>query len=259
MPDELRALSLASLAVLVCACFIVTTVFASSVGFALERALPKKKIFDVPLFDGQHRFELLGNVIFIAIASVCFPLVLRADVIRFTRGDGLRDALTFAVMVGAFQVYYWFLHRALHTKALVRFHRWHHRSQVTTPLSGQSVHPVETLGWMVGYLGLPWALSLVTPLGFWGWVGYVAFNVMGNMTGHSNVEPNVAAAASPVATLFANVFVYHALHHARWNGHYSFQAAGMDRLMGTEWSDWRALYDRVASGHPMTSLKDRAT
>ena len=31
----------------------------------------------------------------------------------------------------------------------------------------------------------------------------------------------------------------------------------MDRLCGTEWEDWPALYDRVASGHPLDSLKAR--
>ena len=64
-------------------------------------------------------------------------------------------------------------------------------------------------------------------------------------------------ASSRSATLFANVFLYHSLHHARWNGHYSFQAALMDRIMGTEWGDWHALYERVASGRPLTSLKER--
>ena len=257
MPAELRALSVSSLAALVLVSFTVVTALSSAMGFAAERALPKKKIFDVALFEGQLRFELLGNAIFLAIATVSFTAALHGDVIRFVTGDHLRDALTFAAMFVGFQVYYWFLHRALHEKSLVRFHRWHHRSQVTTPLTGQSMHPVEALGWMVAYLGLPWLFSLVAPVGFWGWVAYVGYNVMGNMVGHANVEPTAAIAATRPATLFANAFIFHALHHARWTGHYSFGAAGMDRLMGTEWSDWHALYERVAAGQALTSMKDR--
>jgi hypothetical protein len=57
--------------------------------------------------------------------------------------------------------------------------------------------------------------------------------------------------------LLANAFVYHALHHARWTGHYGFAAALMDRAFGTGWPDWFELHERVATGHPLTSLRQR--
>jgi hypothetical protein len=37
-----------------------------------------------------------------------------------------------------FQAFYWTLHRAM-LQHLLFVHRWHHRSRVTTPLSGQSM------------------------------------------------------------------------------------------------------------------------
>ncbi|MFO0610891.1 MAG: sterol desaturase family protein [Polyangiales bacterium] len=257
MPEALRSLSAAHTALAVFGFLVALTVHASALGFAVERLLPRRRIFAVPLFPGQYRFELLGNAVFLAVVTAAFTAALRFDVVRFGPGGALRDGLTFAAMLAGFQVYYWFLHRALHTKALVRFHRWHHRSQVTTPLTGQSVSFVESLGWVAGYVGLPWLYSRFAPVGFWGLAGYVAFNVTGNVFGHANVEPTARPAASRAATWFANAFVYHALHHARWNGHYSFQAAFMDRVMGTEWNDWPALYDRIVEGHPLESLKAR--
>ncbi len=257
MPDALRSLTLPLTALVVLGSFLAMTLTAAAFGFALERLLPQRKVFAVPLFPGQYRFELLGNAIFLAVMTVAFTAALRLDVIRFGPSSGLRNGLTFAAMLVGFQVYYWFLHRAMHTRSLVRFHRWHHRSQVTTPLTGQSVSLVEAIGWAVGYIGLPWLFSLVVPVGFWGWVGYMAFNVNGNVVGHANVEPTARPAATRGATWFANAFVYHALHHARWNGHYAFQAAFMDRVMGTEWGDWPALYDRITAGHPLQSLKER--
>lgn len=257
MPDQVRALSLPMTALVVLGVLLGLTIGASATGFAMERFLPKRRIFDVALFEGQYRFELLGNAVFLAVMTVAFTAALRFDVLRFGPSGALRNGLTFAAMVLGFQVFYWFLHRALHTKALVRFHRWHHRSQVTTPLTGQSVSFVEALGWAVGYVGIPWLYGHFAPIGFWGWVGYIAFNVNGNMVGHANVEPTARIAATRAATWFANAFVYHSLHHARWNGHYSFQAAFMDRVMGTEWGDWPALYARIAAGHPLESLKAR--
>ena len=259
MPPELQSLSVWALALTVFAFFATLTLASTATGFAMERLLAQRKIFDVPLFAGQYRLELLGNALFIAIVTATFTVALRADVVRFGPGSLARNGLTFVALVLGFQVYYWGLHRAMHTRALVRFHRWHHRSQVTTPLTGQSMSPIEACGWMLGYVGLPWAYSLLVPIGFWGWAGYMAFNVLGNIVGHANVEPTARAAASRAASIFANAFVYHSLHHARWKGNYAFQAALMDRLMGTEFNDWPALYDRIVAGKPLKSLKERGS
>lgn len=257
MPPALASLSLPALGLAVFGFFAGLTVFSAAVGFALERALPQRRVFDVPLFPGQLRFELLGNAVFLAVATAALMLALRFHVVRLGPGGTLPAVLTFAALVPGFQVFYWLLHRAMHHRALVRVHRWHHRSQVTTPLSGQSMSAVEALGWMLGYVGLPALLSLLVPLSFVGWIAYLAFNVFGNVVGHANVEPTARAAATRNATWLANPFVFHALHHARWTGHYSFQGAMMDRLLGTEWDDWPALYEQIASGHPLTSLKAR--
>ena len=257
MPEALRDLSWPALAGVVLAFFLTLTVANVALGFALERAMPKRKIFAVPLAKGQLGHELVGNAVFLGVTAVTVTGALGSGVIRFGEESFARGAATFAVMLLGFQVFYYFLHRAMHVRALLRFHRWHHESQVTTPLSAQSVSFVEACGWMFGYVALPLALSLVAPLSFWGLAGYLAFNVSGNIVGHANVEPNAPAAASRGATLFANVFVYHALHHARWTGHYSFQAATMDRLFGTEYRDWPELYARVSQGKALTSLQER--
>lgn len=257
MPHALQALPPALLAAVVLGAFTVMTTLGALSGFAAERLVPGRRIFAVPLFEGQYRFELLGNAVFLAIATAAVTLALHTGAIRFAAAGLARDGLTFVAMLWGFQVFYWFLHRAMHTRRLVAIHRWHHRSHTTTPLTGQSMSAPEAALWMLGYVGLPIVLSWVAPLGFWGWAGYLAFNVYGNVMGHANVEVTVEAGATRPASLFANAFVFHALHHARWTGHYGFQGAGMDRLMGTEWDDWPALYKRIISGSPMDSYKTR--
>lgn len=258
MPELLRDVSLPVLALIVLAYFSGLTVVALLAGFSAERALGKKKrIFAVPLAPGQYRFEAIGNLVFVATTSATMTAMLRADVVRFGAPTWGRAVATFAALLVGFQIFYWFLHRAMHTRPLLFLHRWHHRSRVTTPLSGQSVSVGEALGWMLGYAGLPLLFSLVEPISFGGWVAYLGFNVFGNIVGHSNVEPTAPPAATRTAALFANTFVYHALHHARWTVNYSFQAAGMDRLFKTESPDWPELYERVSTGQPLQSLKER--
>jgi sterol desaturase/sphingolipid hydroxylase (fatty acid hydroxylase superfamily) len=149
------------------------------------------------------------------------------------------------------------LHRAMHTRRLLFIHRWHHRSRVTTPLSGQSMHPIEACFWMLGYAGLPILFSRIAPISWVGWAAYLAFNVFGNIVGHANCEPTAKFAATRLASVFANPFVYHALHHARWTVNYAFQASIMDRVFGTEADDWEDLYARVSGGNPLTRMDEK--
>lgn len=256
MDTSLTSAALPALLVLVLAFFVSVTVVSVAIGLALERALPGHRIWAVPLDPGQLGFELKGNVVFIAVQAVALTLVLASGLPRYAAPSWPAGVATFFALMLGFQVYYYFLHRAMHTKALVRFHRWHHKSRVTTPLSGQSVSFVEALGWAVGYALLPALASQLVPISAEGWAAYLAFNVFGNIVGHSNVELVPRTPGLRFSALFSNTFVFHALHHARWTGHYSFQAALMDRLLGTEWRDWPALHAEIAAGNPLQSLKE---
>lgn len=247
---------LGSLALAVLSFLIGVTAVSVATGYAGERALRGLRIWDVPLDPGQTALELKGNAIFIAVQTAAFTAVLASGMPRFSAPSWPAGLVTFFALMIGFQVYYYFLHRAMHTRALVRIHRWHHKSRVTTPLSGQSVSFEEALGWAVGYALLPALASLVVPISAEGWAAYIAFNIFGNMVGHSNIEPVLHTPGLHYSVLFSNTFVYHSLHHARWNGHYSFQSALMDRLFGTEWKDWHPLHAEIASGQPLKSLKE---
>ncbi len=244
-----------SVVAVVAAFFVVNTAVGLAIGYALER-WSKKRVWSVPLDPGQTKHEVAGNVVFVVVAvAVCSAAFVAVD---FGAGDsaGAVAATVFAFFF-SFQLWFYVMHRALHAKALVRFHRWHHVSRVTTPLSGQSVSVVEALLWMVGYAGIPLLLSLLHPISFAGVVAYLSFNVVGNIVGHANVE-----VVPPSTTLWwrstvATVFTYHALHHARWTGHYGYASTWADRLFRSEWRDWPALHQQVWSGQPMKSLKER--
>lgn len=246
-------------ALLPCAAFFTGISCASlALGFALERALPGKRIWALPLDPGQLRHELIGNARFLVIAAVSAAAAIAGGWARLGQDSLLRGSCTFVALALGFQVYYYVLHRALHRRSLVRFHRFHHLSRVTTPLSGQSMSGVEALGWMLGYVGLPVAFSWLLPISFTGAAAYVGYNVFGNIVGHANVELVPRRRWLRWSSLLSNTFIFHALHHARWQGHYGFAAALMDRLCGSEWPDWAPLHARVVEGRPLTDLRERA-
>lgn len=231
------------------------TMVGLAVGYTLEH-FTRRRVWALPVPTGQVAHELSGNLIFLIVTILACSLVWWAEWVH-TAGGLARELLTFSGFFVVFQAFYYALHRLLHTRPLIRFHRWHHESRVTTPMSGQSVGVVEAFGWAIGYAGLPVLMSLVTPIGFWGVVGYLAFNIIGNIVGHANAEVVPASKWLWARSTLATVFTYHALHHARWTGHYGFASTWADRVFGTEWADWPKLHARVWRGEPMTSLRTR--
>lgn len=252
MAQLLESASTGALVMWISAFFVGCTALGLAIGFALERAMPHRRIFSDPLAKGQLRHEAIGNVVFLAVTIASFTLLLGSHRLHFAAPTWQRNLLTFSAMLVGFQIHFYFLHRALHVPALLRFHRWHHVSRVTTPLSGQSTHVGEAIGWMGGYVVLPLLLSFVIPITAEGFVAYMAFNVIGNIVGHANVEFMPASKTLRARSLFATVFTYHALHHLRYTGHYGFACTWLDRLLGTEWPDWLTLHARVARGESLT-------
>jgi lathosterol oxidase len=246
--------------VLLCGAFVAGLIaFNVAIGFGLEVALgAKRRIWDLPRAEGQLRWELVGNLRFIVMAAFSFAGLL--FVAPLAEEGLLTIGMTFAVCWTGFEIYYWGLHRAMHWGPLYRFHRYHHDSRVTSPLTGYSMSTVESVGWLVGLVGIPLLLSWITPISLVGLVAYHAsYQISGNVIGHANVDFFPAAAAKRANSWMVHPTTYHALHHARYNNHYSFGSSFMDRLLGTEWPDWPELHARIRSGEPLRKLTVRGT
>jgi lathosterol oxidase len=240
-------------------CFMivsVTSLVSSGIGVALEWALgDSKRIWSVPLRENQLRNEKRSYLQFVLLLSTTAAAWLSIGAIEF-RGEGLLvDAMTFVLLWTAFEIYYYGLHRALHSRPLYRFHAHHHESHVTTAWSGQSLSPVEALGWIAGLLIPPALFCLVVPISLTGCLIYFVANTFVNLVGHANVELNPISARG--LTWLTHPWIYHALHHARFKNHYSFASTFMDRLFRTEWSDWPKLHASVFAGKPLERLSER--
>ncbi|MBK7395283.1 MAG: hypothetical protein IPJ34_03005 [Myxococcales bacterium] len=217
MPELLRTASLPLLAGLVLAFFVAWTLAGLAFGFALERFV-HKPVFALPLAAGSCASRRSGNLVFLAVTTVTVTARSRFQVVRLGPASLARDLGTFGAMLVTFQIFYWFLHRAMHARSLSM-------DPPLAPPFARDLAAHRAIGelrraclWMLGYVGLPILLSRIAPLGFYGWAGYLAFSVLGNVAGHANAEPTLAAGGTRVASLFANPFVYHSLHHARWTG-----------------------------------------
>jgi lathosterol oxidase len=228
-----------------------------AIGFLLERVLgTRRRIFALPRAAGQLRQELVGNLRFVAMAALAFAGLLA--IVPHAPSTLASFCVTVAWCWVGFEVYYWILHRAMHTSRGFRFHRYHHDSRVTSPLTGYSMSTVESLGWLVGLTGVPLLLGFVMPISIPGFIAnHTLYQVPGNVIGHANVDFFPAGASKRINSWISHPTLYHSLHHARFNNHYSFGSSFMDRLLGTEWADWPALHRRVIGGEPLESLSER--
>ncbi len=259
MTEFVDSLSYPELVLLCGGFFAVLIAFNSAVGFGLESWLGEsRRIWDLPLAEGQLRWELIGNLRFIVMAAFAFAGLFW--VVPFAEESVLAVFGTFVGCWVMFEIYYWGMHRAMHWRPLYRFHRYHHDSRVTSPLTGYSMSTVESAGWLVGLVGAPLLLGAFSPISLLGLVLYhTIYQVAGNVVGHANVDFFPAAAHKRINSWISHPTTYHALHHARYNNHYSFGSSFMDRLMGTEWADWAELHARIIRGEALTKLSARGT
>ena len=259
MVDFVSQASFLQLALAISAALIALNALWSAVAVGAERIFGSYRIWQIELAEGQLRWELLANLRFDLVVGSVTAACIAFGAIRLAPADaGAASAwVSFGASWLAFEVYYWAMHRAFHTKPLYRFHRWHHDSRVTTPLTGNSTSTVEALGWALGFCLGPLLLSLFMPVSLTGWALYFLYNYSGNIVGHVNAEPFGKWLNRPANSWLMHPITYHALHHARFVNHYGFGSTFMDRLLGTEWEDWASLHDRVREGRPMTKLSER--
>lgn len=238
-----------------------TVVNLASIGFWLlvERLLNRRKrIYDVPLRDGQVARELLGNGLFVLIFAGAMTLVFSSGRIEVASLSWGAATITFLGAMISFDLYYYALHYTMHTRTLAPIHDWHHQSRVNTPWSALSMSPVESALWLVGLALWPVLTAGALPFAPEAYFAWLVFFWFSNTMGHINVEivpPEVSA--SPVSRWMSHAITYHALHHSRVQKHYCFFLNSLDMLLGQVWADYPEKHAQVAGGQPMTRLGER--
>jgi sterol desaturase/sphingolipid hydroxylase (fatty acid hydroxylase superfamily) len=165
--------------------------------------------------------------------------------------------LSYAWMFVGFEVWFYVSHRLLHTKALYRFHAQHHVAQVTEPLTSLSFSLVERLVLMGGGLGLVLLAMEMMPVTYVGLMTYILTNYLLNVVGHGNTEwlPKRFVSSWLGRLFFTPTF--HALHHARYQGHYGLFTVVLDRWFGTAFQDYPQVHARAREGVGLVRIGER--
>lgn len=129
-----------------------------------------------------------------------------------------------------YEIYYFFLHRMIHHRALFRaFHNVHHQSIYPTPFTQTSVNFLEAVSFYSFYVGMLFApvhiVSLVV----------IGLNIkLASLTQHLGHECFPRFMRRTPVLKYLNSTRYHQLHHSHSFKHnFGFQTSLLDRLFGT--------------------------
>ena len=220
----------------------------------------RHKIQDKSFDWKQLRFEVifslltlgLGNFIGVAVELIVdggYGRILRTSLDWKT----VRTiAWQFAVYFVLFDIYFYWLHRLMHTKALFWMHRVHHRSRAPNPLSAFSFHPLEGLitGGFVPLMVLLFDLHITSI------IVVNLYGVLNSVLVHSGHEifPRWWYRKGRLSRFYLSP-MFHDRHHTAFRTNYGAFTTIWDRLFGTIHpafeADYEKLQQKIASLRPV--------
>ncbi len=227
--------------------------------FLLQRTAwaRRRRVYAVEPFPGQYRSEVLAGLVVIAYDAALIPSLQRSGLTE--RHPFHLGWLLVGLALGFIfnEVWFYLSHRLLHLKPLYFIHAQHHVARVVDPLSSVSFSLAEHVIGSTPTFFFVFSMSLVLPVPPEAGLLFGLLTEAGNVYGHSNIEVWRAGFPDTALGHVVGTPTFHAMHHARYNGHYGLYTRVLDRLFGTEWTDYGALQARAASNQPLPSLSTR--
>lgn len=199
-----------------------------------------------PFDRSQLLFELRHTAAVLAIgaAQAAALLSLQERGWLMTGAASFADApiatvVTFFVIILVNDLWFYAVHRALHTRWLFKHvHAVHHRSVDVNPFSSYSFHVVEAAlltGWLI-------PVAMIVPLPMPALMAAQAAGLANNVMAHLGYELLPAWWIRAPGLRWSNSATFHSLHHARFNGNFGLFTRAWDRLFGTELEGYEAAF-----------------
>ncbi|MCK0100300.1 sterol desaturase family protein [Qipengyuania sp. S6317L1] len=189
---------------------------------------------------GDYIREVLSSMrTVIVFALVTLVILMGREVgligLKLERVPMLTVAWQFALIVLVHDAYFYWIHRAMHTRALFRIsHLHHHKSRTPTPWAAYSFATLEAV---VEAAYLPLFLIVTSLFGIqYAGIAVLVFlwhMIIRNVMAHAGSELFPAGWVDNPLTDWISTTTHHDLHHS--SGHnYGFYFTFWDRAMGTE-------------------------
>jgi sterol desaturase/sphingolipid hydroxylase (fatty acid hydroxylase superfamily) len=185
-------------------------------------------------------FSLIGALVI--VGSRRGWMTVYAD---FDRAGPLYLVVSLAAMLIAHDAYFYWTHRAMHHRRLFAvFHRTHHLSRTPTPWAAYAFSVPEAI---VQGAFVPLFLLFV-PMHALALFAFVAIQIARNVMGHAGIEVHPRAFGPGRWLGWNNTTTYHDLHHELGRYNYGLYFRWWDKLMGTEYPEYRGKFEAITSG-----------
>ena len=214
----------------------------------------RRRIFKIDFAPSQLRSEIQSSLLNIALDSVFF-----ASLISFASPANSSDntLITFCISFVWFEIWFYVTHRLFHTKKLFFIHKQHHVAKVTSPFTALSFSLMERSILLLGGIGFLFLVTRWYPLSNMGVALYLLVNYFLNLFGHLNVELVPPRFLNFPGGQILNAPTYHALHHARNKGHYGLFTPYLDRIFGSQFSDYRRVQEMAYHENGLTRIGEQ--
>ncbi|WP_244616166.1 sterol desaturase family protein [Rhizobium sp. RU20A] len=133
----------------------------------------------------------------------------------------------FLLTMVLFDAWFYFAHRALHTKPLYKYHALHHKSVAPTAWSNDSIGLVDT-ALSQGFYAVVVFIIPIPPVIL---LAHRAFDQINGTFGHAGFEYFASKTARYPSPMLCTT--YHDQHHAEFRFNYANYFSFWDRIMGT--------------------------
>jgi sterol desaturase/sphingolipid hydroxylase (fatty acid hydroxylase superfamily) len=202
---------------------------------------------------GDYAREILSSirtVFFFGITTLATLFLRDAGIIalKLTEFTILLLVVQTAAMILAHDAYFYWMHRALHSKALFRAtHLHHHKSRTPTPWTAYSFSVWEAIteAAFVPLFLLATSLMGVAYAGL-AILVFIWFQIIRNVMGHAGVELMPAGWVDSKWVGWLNTTTHHDLHHSSGTYNFGLYFTWWDRWMGTEHPEYKERFRAVA-------------
>ncbi len=212
---------------------------------------------------GDYRREFLSSmrtVFVFGVTTLATLIGKETGVINFALEDApwFTVAWQFALIVVVHDAYFYWIHRAMHSKRLFRAtHLHHHKSRTPTPWTAYSFSTWEAA---LEAAYMPMFLIVTSLLGVT-YAGFALFlflwhMIIRNVMAHAGSELFPAGWVDNPLTDWISTTTHHDLHHSD-RANYGFYFTWWDRWMGTEHPRYKEEFRRNAK--PMVILRPRGS
>lgn len=183
--------------------------------------------------SGEHRIwkDIRSSVVELTVSAALFAagLALRSEgYVLVTPYEGLiATVVGFGLLLVAYDAWFYWTHRLLHTKWFYRFHAPHHRAVAPTAWSNDAGSSVDTTVAQGFFL----LASVLTPAPLVALFAHRAFDQVTGMIGHCGFEHFAGRTMRwpwPMITT-----IYHDQHHSSFRYNYANYFSWWDRMLGT--------------------------